>query len=335
MSHRTAAKRQRARRPRSPDESPLVKAVAKTAPIVLCLGEALWDILPRGIFLGGAPLNVAYHLSRLGVGALPVSAVGRDFLGDEARRRISGWGLRADFIARPRRKPTGTVRAKLNLAGIATYQIAQRVAWDHLEIPRQLRHLPAPAAVVYGSLALRGSRNRVVALELLTRWPGALRVLDLNLRPPFDRGIGVQFALSHAQMIKLNDEELAHMSGSPVGSVAQLEAAARQFSRKFRVARICVTAGARGAGLLWSGRWRWKAARPVAVRDTVGAGDAFLAAFLAAHLKRDATPLESLRCACRHGEFVAARDGATPPYRCDIRGRPHDETPGGSEETSS
>lgn len=312
-----------------------MKTAATTAPKVLCFGEALWDILPRGIFLGGAPLNVAYHLSRLGVGALPVSAVGRDFLGDEALRRISGWGLSADFIARPRRKPTGTVRAQLSPAGIATYQIAQRVAWDHITIPRRLRHRPAPAAVVYGSLALRGSSNRAAAMDLLTRWPGALRVLDLNLRPPFDRGIGVRFALSDAQMIKLNDEELARMSGKSVGSLAQLEAAARQFSRQFRVARICVTAGARGAGLLWSDRWLWEAGRPVAVRDTVGAGDAFLAAFLAAHLKRGATPLESLRCACRHGEFVVARDGATPPYRCDLRGQPHDGTRRVSDKRSS
>lgn len=289
---------------------------------IACFGESLWDILPRGIFLGGAPLNVAYHLSRLGLRSLPVSAVGRDFLGDEALRRVAAWQVRTDFIGRPRRRPTGTVRATLDARGIARYEIAERVAWDHIEIPRALRKLPVPTAVVYGSLALRARANRLAFMDLMTAWPGALRVLDLNLRAPFDRGVGVRLALSHAQFIKLNDEELERMTGKGVRSRAQLEAAARLFAQQHHVARICVTAGERGAGLLWSDAWYWEGARPITVRDTVGSGDAFLAAFLAAHLGRGASPAEALSRACRLGEFIASQDGATPEYHCDVRGRP-------------
>ena len=294
---------------------------ANASPTILCFGEALWDILPRGIFLGGAPLNVAYHLSRLGVRAVPVSAVGCDFLGDEARRRIETWDVRTEFIARVRRKPTGVVRASLDAAGVARYHIAQNVAWDRIVIPRRQQMNP-PEAIVYGSLALRGSGNRAAATELLTRWPDTLRVLDLNLRAPFDRGANVPFALRHAQLLKLNDEELARMSAKPVARVNQLQAAARAFAKRHGLARVCVTAGARGAGLLWDEEWFWEPARPVVVRDTVGSGDAFLAAFLAACLQRKAKPRDALKSACRLGEFVAARDGATPPYRCNSRGEP-------------
>lgn len=300
----------------------MATSAKRLSPTIVCFGEALWDILPRGIFLGGAPLNVAYHLSRLGVRALPVSAVGRDFLGDEALRRIAAWGIRTEFVTRVRRKPTSVVRANLDAAGVARFEIAQKVAWDRIKIPRQLRRMDAPQAIVYGSLALRGSGNRIAAMDLLTKWPDTLRVLDLNLRVPFDRGAGVRFALSYAQLLKLNDDELARMTAKPVTSESQLEIAARKFAKSHDVARVCVTAGARGAGLLWGDEWFWEPARPVVVRDTVGAGDAFLAAFLAAHLERKETPRDALRAACRLGEFVAARDGATPPYRCNSRGVP-------------
>jgi len=291
---------------------------------IACFGEALWDILPRGIFLGGAPLNVACHLSRLGVHAVPVTAVGRDFLGEEACRRIEAWGITTDFISRHRGKPTGTVRAMLDPRGVARYEIADRVAWDQIAIPRELRRMRAPGAIVYGSLALRHTTNRLALMDLLAAWPDTLRVLDLNLRAPFDRGLGVRFPLRHAQLVKLNDEELGRMIGASVTTQRQIEKAARLFAAKYRTARICVTAGERGAGLLWAGTWVWEDGRPVNVRDTVGSGDAFLAAFLAGHFARRETPQEALASACRLGEFVAGRDGATPPYRVDARGRPSD-----------
>lgn len=296
-------------------------------PLIACFGEVLWDILPRGLFLGGAPLNVAYHASRLGLRARPISAVDRDFLGDEALRRIRDWGLETTFIHRLDDKPTGTVRATLDARGAATFAIAQRVAWDHILVPTALRRAEAPNAIVYGTLALRAASNRNALTELLAAWPAALRVLDLNLRTPHDHGIGVKLALSHAQFVKLNDEELARMTDRPTRTLAQLETAARRFAAMHDLSQICVTAGARGAGLLWSRQWHWEPSRPVAVRDTVGAGDAFLAGFLSAHLMRKESPQAALASACRLGEFVAARDGATPPYRCDARGRPVEAPP--------
>ena len=286
-------------------------------PTIVCFGEALWDILPRGIFLGGAPLNVAYHLSRNGVRALPVSAVGRDFLGDEALHRIASWQVATHFIFRRASHPTGTVRASLDPKGVATYQIIRDVAWDHISVPPALLKRSPPAAIVFGSLALREQANQHALTRLFHAWPHAVRVLDLNLRAPFDRGSPIEFALRHAQILKLNAEELARLVGKRKLTPAQLETAARNLGGQRSLPRICVTAGEDGAGLLWDGRWSWEPGRRVDVRDTIGSGDAFLAAFLAAILTRGQTPSVALALACRMGEFVAGCDGATPPYHID------------------
>lgn len=308
-----------------PHQPPMPPGAGR-APVVVCFGEALWDVLPEGIFVGGAPLNVAYHLVRQGVRAVLVSAVGDDFLGDELRRRARAWGVDHRGIARVPPRPTGTVCAALDPDGIASYRIARRVAWDQIPFPRP-RARSAPAALVFGTLALREEPNRRTLERLLAAWPHALRVLDLNLRPPFTARRTLRFALRHAQLLKLNDQELAALHGQPAQTPDELERAARHLAGVHRLTRICVTAGARGAGLLWDDGWHWENARPVAVRDTVGAGDGFLAALLAALLARGATPAAALAGACRIGEFVAARSGATPPYAVDAAGRPHEPEP--------
>ena len=292
------------------------------SPTIVCFGEALWDILPRGIFLGGAPLNVAYHLLKQRVSAVPVSAVGRDFLGDEALRRVTAWGLEPRFITRLPAQSTGTVRAALDAQGSATYRILRNVAWDKIAVPAALLRRREPAAIVFGTLALREAPNRRALMRLLSAWPNAVRVLDLNLRAPFDRGAAIDFALRHTQVLKLNADELVSLVQQPGRSPSQLERGARRLSAQRKLPRICVTAGARGAGLLWDGRWWWEPGRRIEVRDTIGAGDAFLAAFLAESLIRKNSPSRALKAACRMGEFVASCDGATPPYRCDPHGRP-------------
>ena len=294
---------------------------------IATFGEALWDVLPKGIFLGGAPVNVAYHLSRHGVRAVPITAVGDDFLGDEFIRRLEDWGIDVGGVTSLRRRPTGTVRAILDVSGNASYRFAREVAWDHIPVLPALLRRPAPAALVYGTLALRSRPNRR-ALDLLFRaWPDTLRVLDLNLRPPFDRAPAINFALEHAQLLKLNDHELAALSGIETLGRSDLEHATRRLALRHHLSRVCVSAGSQGAGLLWHGTWFWEAARPVKVADTIGAGDSFLAGFLAALLVRHELPQVALAAACRVGEFVAAADGATPSYRCDDDGRPHALSP--------
>jgi fructokinase len=152
-----------------------------------------------------------------------------------------------------------------------------------------------------------------------------MRVLDINLRPPFDQLETIKFALQFAHVVKLNDEELGRLTKSSPRTSAELKIAAQKFSAAHAIDRVCVTAGARGAGLWWQGKWHWEPGRKVAVRDTVGAGDAFLGALLVALLRDQSTPAVALKRASRIGEFVATRDGATPPYRVDAHGGPVDK----------
>lgn len=297
---------------------------SKPSPAIVCFGEALWDLLPRGLFLGGAPLNVAYHLSRNGAVSIPFSAVGQDFLGNEIIRRVANWKISTLHLQRHRSRPTGTVRASLDANGAASYTITRSVAWDFISRPVSRSLRPAPGAIVYGSLALRAANNRRTLQHMFALWPHALRVLDVNLRPPFDRGAGLRFALESAQLLKLNHEELARITGKGIAGRSEIESAARHLVRRRGLIGLCVTAGPRGAGLLWEGRWHWESGRTITVKDTIGAGDAFLGALLAGLIVHQSSPARALARACRLGEFVAARDGATPPYRCTARGEPRD-----------
>jgi fructokinase len=191
-------------------------------------------------------------------------------------------------------------------------------------VTRELLNEPAPAALVFGTLALRNSANRRALATLCSTWKTTLRVLDLNLRPPFDQPAAISFAIKLAQVIKLNDEELSRLTHLPVRTERQLKAATLALAKQLSCARLCVTAGARGAALLWDGSWHWENGRKIVVRDTVGAGDSFLGSLLTSLIAQHASPATALARAARLGEFIASRDGATPPYRINAQGLPVD-----------
>ncbi len=292
-------------------------------PTIVCFGEILWDFLPRGAFPGGAPFNVCYHLHRLGLRAHLASAVGQDLLGDDLLRRLKGWGLETDGVTRHRGLPTGHVRAVLDATGSASYEIASEVAWDQI-IPGEdtTRAVFGAQALVFGSLAQRSPVNRAALDRLLAALPGdALRVLDVNLRAPFDAPALINDLARKATLLKLNSDEAARLAEDQPG-FGREEGHARALADKFGCPLICVTAGPRGAGILAGGVWHRSDARPVTVRDTVGAGDAFTAGLLAGLLLHRESPATALARACRMGEFVASQDGATPDYAADSTGHP-------------
>ncbi len=283
---------------------------------VLCFGEILWDLLPHGAFPGGAPFNVAYHLHRLGVPVLPVSAVGSDDLGAQLLARLAAWGIATAAIARHATAPTGTVTATLGPSGDAHYTIALDTAWD--QIPATGAPLAAAAsalALVFGSLALRSAANRESLTRLVAALPPtAWRVFDVNLRAPHDDLALVRRTAPLANVIKLNAAEAARLAAGEPETPGREETHARLLAAQLGIPIICVTAGARGAGLLRDNRWTWEPARPVVVADTVGSGDAFLAALLAGLLRSSPSDAALLASACRLGEWVASRTGATPDY---------------------
>lgn len=293
------------------------------APSVICFGEILWDFLPRGLFPGGAPHNVAYHFHRLGLRPHLVSALGQDVLGDELQRRLQHWGLDLLGLSRHLGLPTGYVTATLGSSGDAHYVITPSVAWDQISLGEDtVRAAVEARAAVFGSLAQRSTYNRASLARLLAGLPpDALRVFDVNLRPPHDDLNLVRELAARATLLKLNSTEAARLVEDSPG-YGREEPHARALARQTGCPVVCITAGEHGAGILSDDTWHWETGRPVAVRDTVGAGDAFLAGLLAGLLRHRETPALALARACRLGEFVAARDGATPPYQCDTSGGP-------------
>lgn len=281
---------------------------------VLCFGEMLWDLLPHGAFPGGAPFNVACHLQQLGVPVVPVSAVGRDPRGDQLLALVEGRGIPAIGITRLADAPTGTVQAELTPSGDARYTIATGVAWDRIPVEGAVAALaPQARALVFGSLALRSPENQRTFTRLAATVPtSAWRVFDVNLRAPFDDLVRVRRYAPLANLLKLNSAEAARLARGASEEPGHEEQDARQLAAETGVPFICVTAGARGAGLLRAGIWTWEPGRPVQVVDTVGAGDAFLAKFLSGLLGGGVTDAELLAAACRRGEWVASKAGACP-----------------------
>jgi fructokinase len=297
-----------------------------SAPSIVCFGEFLWDCLPRGLFLGGAPFNVACHLSRLGRRAALISAVGGDFLGDEALRRARREGLDTAHLARLPNIPTGVVQVQVAAGGHAVYDFSAPAAWDFIPAgAAEFARVAGAAAFVYGSLATRSAASRA-ALESLLAVPGPLKIFDANLRPPHDDHARVRALARHAGLVKLNAEELAALAGRPFTPEDDLRPLLHRLRDDTGVTRWCVTLGARGA-IWWQGGEVVRAAAPsVTVRDTVGAGDAFLAALVDGLTRlpqsmasvpnsRDLTSL--LARACRLGALVSSRDGACPEYRIE------------------
>lgn len=278
-------------------------------PQILCIGEVLWDSLPRGLFLGGAPLNVACHLRMLGEDVHMASRIGDDELGRQILRRLEQQGLSADLIQVDTQYPTGIVNVTLERQDQPSYEIVAPSAWDFIARDESLQRCAAQAQVlIFGSLAQRGERSRRT-IEVLRR-SASLNVFDINLRPPFiDRGI-IEASLADAHLVKLNDQELLQLS-EWFGFEHRMRPAVSALAAHFQCHTVCVTRGAAGA-LLWKdGEWFDQPGIEVEVKDAVGAGDAFLAGLIHT-LLAGKNGTEMLRFANAVGAYVASHVGATP-----------------------
>lgn len=280
--------------------------------LLVAFGEALWDCLPSGLFLGGAPFNVAYHAARLGAQGMPVTCVGRDFLGDQVMDRAKRAALDTRLLARHPFLPTGVSIASLSASGDASYEIREPVAWDAIEVDEgSLELVDGAGAFVYGTLAARSEKNRAT-LDRLLDSKASVKICDVNLRAPYDdRERAVQLA-SRADVVKLNEEELLILSGDTTGE-GSVEEALPICQQALGVSTLCVTLGSEGA-LLWEdGTITREEGKRIKVADTVGAGDSFTAAF-AVFAMRGLALSECLRRAARLGAFVASKSGAQPDY---------------------
>ena len=284
-------------------------------PVIVGLGEVLWDMLPHGKFLGGAPANFAFHASQLGAEGIVASAVGRDALGDEIIERLESLGLSTEYVQR-NDAPTGTVTATLDAEGKATYIIHEDTAWDNAAENDAWDTLAFRAdAVCFGSLAQRSPQTRGAIQAFLGHVGHAcLRIFDINLRQHYYSAETVHFSLQLAHVFKLNDEELPIVSEllEITGDESEIIVALWEKYPSLRV--VALTRGASGSTLFTRFRRSDHPGYPLAAGvtpDTVGAGDSFTAALAVGLLRFD--DLDALHDrASKLAAFVCSQPGGTP-----------------------
>jgi fructokinase len=276
---------------------------------VVCFGETLWDVLPTGKQPGGAPFNVATHLHQLAQPVELISRVGDDELGAGLLAFLAERGLSTAYVQRSQTHLTGVVKANVGDRNEVVYKIVQPVAWDYIQFENELHELVANAAMlVFGSLAARTDTTRTTLHRLLQA--ARFRVFDVNMRPPHYTREEVEFLLANSNLVKVNQHELAEILGW-YGQDATDEASLAWLAQRFHLQAVCVTLGADGAQLWKEGQLYRSPGIAVEVQDTIGSGDAFLAALLTTWLAGEA-PQHCLRFACAAGSLVAMHQGATP-----------------------
>lgn len=276
------------------------------------LGEVLWDLLPSGRQLGGAPANFAYHAAALGAEGRVVSRVGDDEPGRALLARLREIGLPVDAIAVDPTAPTGTVSVAVEVGGHPRYTIHEGVAWDHLEAGSVGHAVVARAdAVCFGSLAQRTPGARAAIAALLEATPAAvLRIFDVNLRQHYHSPEVLRSSLARANVLKVNETELPVL-GAQLGLPAGEREAVAALAAAYPLRVVIHTRGERGCLALVDGAWAEHPGERVEVADTVGAGDAFTAAF-ALGLLRGWAPAMILERATAVAAFVCTQRGATP-----------------------
>lgn len=283
---------------------------------IVGLGELLWDLLPSGKQLGGAPANFAYITNLLGDVGIPASRVGRDALGDEAIQRLARLGLSAAYVQRDTIYPTGTVKVEVDSSGQPRFDISATVAWDFLQWTPAWQQLAQQAdAVCYGSLAQRSPQSRATIRKFLeaTR-PEAVRIFDVNLRQDFYTAQVLAESMQLATIVKLNHEELPVIMRLFECENRGEVASAQQLLALYDLQLVCLTRGNRGSLLLSAEEYSEHPGFRVKIADTVGAGDAFTAALLNGYL-RETSLAHINETANRVGAWVASQAGATPTLK--------------------
>jgi len=277
---------------------------------VLSFGEVLWDAFGDGKKAGGAPMNVARHLVQQGVNVTFASSVGMDNSGDALIEFLKSNGLYSDLIQQADEFPTCEVTVKLDENNQATYIIPEPVSWDNIETTDVLNTAAKKAsAIVFGSLACRLTATRETLLNLLDETP-ALKIFDVNLRPPHFTLSTIETLVARADVVKMNEEEANLLIG---GSSNSLRDQIAEFRSKYHNQTICVTRGENGAIVWHDHKFYESPGCPVKVGDSVGAGDAFLATFVAGLLASHPMQIVVDK-ACSVGAFVASQRGANPIY---------------------
>ena len=281
--------------------------------IIVGMGEALWDVLPEGKKIGGAPANFAYHVSQFGFDSRVVSAVGNDDLGDEILKVFKEKQLKHQL--QTVNYPTGTVQVTLDDNGIPCYDIKEGVAWDNIPFTDDLKRLAlSTRAVCFGSLAQRNEVSRTSINRFLDTMPdgeGQLKIFDINLRQGFFTKDIIRDSCQRCNVLKINDEELVAISRLFGYPGIDLQDKCWILLAKYNLKMLILTCGTNGSYVFTPGVVSFQETPKVPVADTVGAGDSFTATFTAALLKGKSVP-EAHKLAVEVSAYVCTQSGARP-----------------------
>ena len=282
-------------------------------PHVVCFGEVLWDNLPNGRKPGGAPMNVAYHLNKLGIDSTLISKVGTDQNGTDLLEFINGKGLSTEFCQKDAVYNTSTVEVSIGTDHEVKYEIVAPVAWDFIVPEERLENLVSVAdAFVFGSLAVRNPVSFKTLQTLLEK--ANFKVFDVNLRDPHFSKEGIDLLLHQTDLLKINIHEL-NLISTWFSRTCQSEwERIKVLQEQFGIKEIVVTKGAIGATYYTESVQYNFPSFQVEVNDTIGSGDSFLAAFLSQNL-RNRDIQESLTSASTLGAYVTTQAGACPEYK--------------------
>ena len=280
---------------------------------VIAVGEIVWDMLPAGKQLGGAPLNFAFFSKELGAEAYAVSAIGNDVLGDETLAVASATGVNLDYLQR-NNLPTSRVLISLDNEGVPQYEIVENVAWDALECPQMILDLVKDASVMcWGSLAQRSVTSRQSVLAMLSAAPKeCVKVFDINIRQHYYSREVIETSLGYADILKLNEDELP-LVASILGLSGQERDIVRQLIEKYALKYLVYTHGADFSEVFSAtGEYSHVPTPKVKVVDTVGAGDSFTAVFVTSILQ-GLSMAESHARAVEVSAYVCTQNGAINP----------------------
>ncbi|MEI8224924.1 MAG: carbohydrate kinase [Bacteroidota bacterium] len=278
---------------------------------ILCVGEILWDMLPTGAKAGGAPMNVSLHLKKLGLNSIFAGRIGNDKLGYSLVEFLKQNGMDTSLIQVDAHFPTSTVEVSIGTDHQVKFDIIDNVAWDRFELTDELNLASEESDIlVYGTLSSRHYLTRKTIHTLIDK--PCLKLIDVNLRPPFIDKEVVEELLLKADIAKLNSDELKFIGGWYNLGINEVELT-NWFAEKYKCQIVCITRGAEGALIFDNGNILENTGYKVNVIDTVGSGDAFLAGFLVKYLS-GASLAQTLDFACATGALVATKAGGTPDY---------------------
>ena len=282
---------------------------------VVGLGEVLWDVLPEGKKLGGAPANFAYHAGQfLGMGnTIAISALGEDKLAEETIEALKDHGL--NYMMPRVKYPTGTVQVTLSGDGIPAYEIKENVAWDNIPYTVEMAEIAKNCrAVCFGSLAQRYVTSWATIRQFLDDTPAdCLKIFDINLRQQFYSKDVIEESLRRCNILKINDEELVVIKRMYGYDNLDMRGICEKILADYKLKMLVLTCGTNGSYVFAPGLTSFQETPKVTVADTVGAGDSFTGSFCATIL--NGKPLEEAhKCAVQISAYVCTQNGAMPSY---------------------